>query len=471
MASIEITPLNISGVKLPFDLLDNLLGQNIDATALYYPLDLATNPQYCHAIQFTVHDYTYPNAQSIYGALDSFAGDAINKGLNAVDRALNNAIPNVSVNGIGNGLLGVGTSLFAGLLRTNVTELFNSAKNSLYSAGNANLSAPFQAAQNAARSGVPPEQTAQTLSSISQFASPANYKPQVIVTPLATISLYMPDNATSTYASQWSDTSLTNAFGIIGYLGNAVTDYIKQKSGTDTNFAQIIQSPAFAPYKSQLLAGVAGGALGPEGASIIQNQLKSIPNPQVQLLYKGIDLRTFQFTFTFTPASAKEADAVDQIIKSFTYYSLPDITDNSNGQFFTPPQIFRIKFAFLGSDGVSGQVFDIFKNTIGNLIGNQFTKILTGSQPTNDIAAAKNARIFEIGDCVLENVTVDYAPNGWATYTDGWPVASTLTLNFKEMDFVTKKSPGVQPRNISNYNDTLINRPASSYVRDNLPPV
>ena len=95
----------------------------------------------------------------------------------------------------------------------------------------------------------------------------------------------------------------------------------------------------------------------------------------------------------------------------------------------------------MGDDGVGGQIYDIFKQNITNVFGNQFTKILTGSNPTDDITKAKNAKIFTIGDCVLENVSVNYAPLGtWASYEDGYPIQTTMTLSFKEIELIDRKS-------------------------------
>jgi len=41
-----------------------------------------------------------------------------------------------------------------------------------------------------------------------------------------------------------------------------------------------------------------------------------------------------------------------------------------------------------------------------------------------------------LGNCVLDNINVDYAPNGWAAYSDGAPVQTKLTLSFKETDIM-----------------------------------
>jgi len=53
---------------------------------------------------------------------------------------------------------------------------------------------------------------------------------------------------------------------------------------------------------------------------------------------------------------------------------------------------------------------------------------------------APEAKIFKVyHECVLENMSVDYAPNGWAAFGDGHPVQTRMTLQFREMDIVSKQ--------------------------------
>ena len=152
--------------------------------------------------------------------------------------------------------------------------------------------------------------------------------------------------------------------------------------------------------------------------------------------------------FIFTPVSNQEAQSVDRIINSFTYYSLPDLVQGSGGQFLTPPQIFQIKFAFTGQPGVLGSIGNVITNTLTNVVGSQLYNSVFG--PGSLDASAPNAKIFQVGDCVLKNVNVDYAPNGWAAYDDGYPIQTRLTLQFQEMDIVTKQSM----RNWKQFDDT-----------------
>lgn len=64
---------------------------------------------------------------------------------------------------------------------------------------------------------------------------------------------------------------------------------------------------------------------------------------------------------------------------------------------------------------------------------------LTTQNPTDTITKGADAKIMTINDCVLENVMIDYAPNGWAAYNDGYPIQTRLTLSFKETKIVTKE--------------------------------
>ena len=49
-----------------------------------------------------------------------------------------------------------------------------------------------------------------------------------------------------------------------------------------------------------------------------------------------------------------------------------------------------------------------------------------------------NENVHRITRCVLENISVDYAPIGWVTYDGGQPVQTKLTLQFKEIEIVDK---------------------------------
>jgi hypothetical protein len=123
-------------------------------------------------------------------------------------------------------------------------------------------------------------------------------------------------------------------------------------------------------------------------------------NPQQQLLFDGIDFRTYQMAFVFTPYSKQEAETVEKIIKQFKVHSAPKIANFGAGMFFIPPSTFTPKFFF------------------------------------ND---QENKKISRIAESVIESVDVNYAPNGFSTMSDGAATQIQLTINFKEIELITRE--------------------------------
>lgn len=381
MATIDIFPLSIDNVKAPINLLSNLF-TSVNPKMLMYPLDLGSNPQYCHAVQFTIFDYDISGAQNITSLIDS----------------IGNYFRNPSI--------------------PSTTDLGISAK---------------------------------------------------MGDPRAYVNLYMPDTVATTYDSDYTTISLTDTFGPLGYLTNALAgsknwDDIKKNLNSE-------KMEDLAKYGGTKLAGALGNTLGMEGgniAALLQQKLGVIPNPQMQLIYRGIALRQFQLEFIFTPVSKKEAESVEQIIKTFVHYSLPEKKGGVSGQFLTPPQVFRIKFAFLGNSSIQSALTNVFRNTLTNIFDSQLASMLTGRSPAivnseiESSAKNKTAKVFEIQDCVLTNVSVDYAPNGWAAYSDGHPIQTRLTLQFQEMQIQTKENVPIATNILSKNVSTSDIPPAQS---------
>jgi hypothetical protein len=156
----------------------------------------------------------------------------------------------------------------------------------------------------------------------------------------------------------------------------------------------------------------AGGALFKDAAknitSVIQSDVTRLAlstqglalNPLNQLLFDSIDFRTYQLAFTFTPYSRQEAEDVKKIIKLFKEAAMPKITEAAFGMFFIPPSTFKIDFLYNGKT---------------------------------------NTGISKVTESIIESIDVNYAPNGWSAHTDGAPVQTTLTMNFKEIELVDKK--------------------------------
>ena len=131
----------------------------------------------------------------------------------------------------------------------------------------------------------------------------------------------------------------------------------------------------------------------------ILNRAGYVFNPEAQVLFNGISFRSFSMSFTFTPYSKKEADDVKRIIRTFRAHAAPRKVKEVAGMFFIPPSIFNIDFHFKGKN---------------------------------------NEYINKVGDCVIENIDVNYTPNGWSAHNDGSPVQTVVTIQFKEIVLVDR---------------------------------
>lgn len=122
-------------------------------------------------------------------------------------------------------------------------------------------------------------------------------------------------------------------------------------------------------------------------------------NPQQQVMFNSIDFRKHQMTFTFTPFSPDEAESMRNIIKALRRAAAPTIVSGLAGFFFTPPSYVDVTFLFKGG---------------------------------------LNQNLNMITRCVLENVSVDYAPNGWSAHTDGSPTQVVVTVDLMETVLVDR---------------------------------
>ncbi len=208
------------------------------------------------------------------------------------------------------------------------------------------------------------------------------------------ISLYTPDTVSISQHAKYNAESLTDALGAFGYVG-ASTATVASALGIGNGAGDSVGVAA-----KGLGMEAAGGFLG--GSTGVGAGLKTIGqalNPQMEVLFKEIDFRTFQFDFLFTPKSEAEAATVREIIKKFKFHHAPEI-DKETGRYYIVPSVFNIEYYFEGN--------------------------------TND-----NLHKFALS--ALETVAIDYSPQGWVTHDDGMPVQTRMTLQFKEMEVMTKQ--------------------------------
>ena len=240
--------------------------------------------------------------------------------------------------------------------------------NDTFNALNQGVNTTRNALNNAAR------QFGSAISSINPFNSDPSLiqklanltKPQKNVA--ATVSLYIPETVNFTYAAQYDKLSLSTA-------------------------AQ--NNPLIGKVAKPVLGNLERGGV----TRLVARGLGLAFNPHQQILFDGIDFRTYQMAFTFTPYSKQEAEAVERIIKLFKFHAAPRLATGI-GMFFVPPSTFTPQFFFNGQE---------------------------------------NKKINKIAESVIESIDVNYAPNGFTTQSDGAATQIQLTINFKEIELITRE--------------------------------
>lgn len=219
-----------------------------------------------------------------------------------------------------------------------------------------------------------------------------------------TIALYVPDTVNVQYGASYSDVSLTETLGkpyFYAQAGASLYEYYKNYNGETVS--QMMAKAANDPMLRTALARFIGDKVGTgDLTGLTLNALGQAFNPQLQVLFTGIGFRSFQFDFTLTPYSKQEAEMIKNIVEAFKYAAAPEIIPNglfTQGLFQKVPDQFNVKFLYNGKP---------------------------------------NDQVHKIGVCVLTNINVDYAPMGWATFGDGTPVQTKLTLQFQETEIIDK---------------------------------
>ena len=161
-------------------------------------------------------------------------------------------------------------------------------------------------------------------------------------------------------------------------------------------------------YLSEAGGKVLGGLVGSDainqlnlksgkGAGLMGDATGAIAvNPHVAFFFENVNPRTFSYTFKMSPKSVDEARAINEIIKTFKYHSAPESLGDEAGRYWKYPQVFQIEYW------------------------------------NSDIT-------HKIGDCALTDISVNYTASGDNhTFYDGQPVITDMTLNFSELEIITK---------------------------------
>jgi len=215
------------------------------------------------------------------------------------------------------------------------------------------------------------------------------------------ILLPMPQGISDTNMVDWGDDSLNPISAAL--VGGAKEIIEGDPKNAITNFTSAIKNVATSGNGQNLVTNYfAAQAVNSLGANVSVESLLSrsdgkILNPNMELLFKGVQLRSFNFTFNMSPRDDVESKSVKSIIRAFKKsMAAKTSTGAGAGLFIDSPNIFQLEYRS----------------------GNGKHPFLNSFKP-----------------CALTNMAVDYTASGaYATYEDATPVHMKLTLSFQELN-------------------------------------
>jgi len=154
---------------------------------------------------------------------------------------------------------------------------------------------------------------------------------------------------------------------------------------------------------SEFIGTISG--VDPEGLKgFAKKAFGQASNPYMEVLFEGVEMRTFSYNFTFSPRNAEETADVQKIIKMFRFHMLPEL-NGGNSRFMTLPSTFDIHYMY---------------------------------QMSVDVGTENNF-YHKIATCVLKGCEVDYTPGGVKSFASGAPTQITMNLSFQETEMLTKQ--------------------------------
>ena len=174
---------------------------------------------------------------------------------------------------------------------------------------------------------------------------------------LGTILLPVPESVTDSNGVTWGEDSLNglaaSALGIAGEIisSNSIGEALKAGGeGGSEAVKSLVGDKGSVSAINSIFASAAVNALGgntsPEG--VLARQSGSILNPNMELLFGGVQLRTFSFDFDFAPRDSRESNEIKKIIRAFkvSMNAKNGTTgdDPGTGLFIKSPDIFQLTY-------------------------------------------------------------------------------------------------------------------------------
>lgn len=199
----------------------------------------------------------------------------------------------------------------------------------------------------------------------------------------SSIALAVPNTMSYASSAQYTEAKMGSLVGLIA----------RSAAGDNANADLANLGGQAARLASEVLFQVPD-AFGMNLQNIMEVSTRRVSNPHIEQRFESIPFREFTFTYDFAARSKDEADAIDEIIKTFRFHMHPELIPS--GLFFEYPSMFDISIMHRNKH---------------------------------------NQYMHKISTCYLTGFTTNYTSTGvFATNRDGQPTEIQCTLNFKEIE-------------------------------------
>jgi hypothetical protein len=247
-------------------------------------------------------------------------------------------------------------------------------------------------------------------------------------TGLPTIILYMPEDISTGFKTNWGGKNFSNiGANIMKTAGaeTAVNKLTQMATGIDNALTNVV------PIAGAQLVNAAIGKITGESVSLDEffgGTRGVILNPNSELLFSGLDMRNFSLNYKLVARSAKEATTIEEIIKTFKLGMLP----YGNSGYKDPGGAFFGNLLTGDLDGLLGKE--------NNSLAANYIKVPDVCRVSFMRGGTLNKNVPQYKMCALTQVDVSYTPDGtYATTRDGRMVAYQLSLNFQETKLIFRE--------------------------------
>lgn len=233
---------------------------------------------------------------------------------------------------------------------------------------------------------------------------------QPFYTPVAGIRLPIPSRLQDSVSVQYDTGNLGTAVGAaadalqnIPNIGNSILAGNFGAAATEAARSGFSVFAGAGATNIDRAANIAAGAFNRVGAQVSGEQVRAgvesltgiTTNPFQVVLFKSPKFKTHNFSWKLVPKNREETETLEDVISTFKYHMLPSVS--AGGIFFGYPEILQIKL-----------------------------------YPKDDY-------LYKFKPCVVDSVSVNYAPNGPSFYREtGAPAAVEFSVSLQEIEMWTK---------------------------------